>query len=52
MQQAAGVLVQGMTAHYLACNVYPVKPGYGYGFGSSFCVDGKNASFCIGGSAY
>jgi hypothetical protein len=29
--------------------VYPVKPGYGYGFGSSFCVDGKGAQFCIGG---
>ena len=27
MQQAAGVLVQGMTAHYLACSVYPLKPG-------------------------
>ena len=26
--------------------VYPVKPGYG--FGSSFCVDGKNAQFCLG----
>lgn len=24
--------------------VYPVKPG----FGSSFCVDGKNAQFCLG----
>jgi len=23
---------------------YPVKPG----FGSSFCVDGKNAQFCLG----
>ena len=27
---------------------YPVKPGFG--FGSSFCVDGKNAQFCLGTS--
>jgi hypothetical protein len=29
---------------------YPVKPGYPGkpGFGSSFCVDGKNAQFCLG----
>lgn len=27
---------------------YPVKPGIG--FGSSFCVDGKNAQFCLGTS--
>jgi len=29
---------------------YPVEPGYGYGFGSSFCVDGKSAQFCLGTS--
>lgn len=28
--------------------VYPSKPGFG--FGSSFCVDGKNAQFCLGTS--
>ncbi len=27
---------------------YPVTPGYG--FGSSFCVEGKNAQFCLGTS--
>ena len=29
---------------------YPVKPGHPVkpGFGSSFCVDGKNAQFCLG----
>lgn len=26
-QQAAAVMLQGMTAHYLACSTYPLKPG-------------------------
>ncbi|MBM3128705.1 MAG: quinone oxidoreductase [Chloroflexi bacterium] len=26
-QQAAAVMVQGMTAHYLACDTFPLKPG-------------------------
>lgn len=26
-QLAAGVLLQGMTAHYLACDTWPLKPG-------------------------
>ena len=29
---------------YYDDDYYPVKPG----FGSSFCVDGKNAQFCLG----
>ncbi|WP_423067224.1 SH3 domain-containing protein [Devosia sp. CN2-171] len=32
---------------YYDDDYYPVKPGYP-GFGSSFCVDGKNAQFCLG----
>jgi NADPH2:quinone reductase len=27
MEQAAAALLQGMTAHYLACSVYPLKAG-------------------------
>ena len=26
-QQAAAVMLQGMTAHYLACDTFPLKPG-------------------------
>lgn len=26
-EQAAAVMLQGMTAHYLACTTYPLKPG-------------------------
>lgn len=26
-QQAAAVMLQGMTAHYLTCSTYPIKPG-------------------------
>jgi NADPH2:quinone reductase len=26
-QRAAAVMVQGLTAHYLACSTYPLKPG-------------------------
>jgi len=26
-QQAAAVLLQGLTAHYLACTTYPIQPG-------------------------
>ena len=26
-QQAAAVMIQGLTAHYLACDTYPLKPG-------------------------
>lgn len=27
LEQAAAVLLQGMTAHYLACSTYPIQPG-------------------------
>jgi NADPH:quinone reductase len=27
LETAAGALLQGMTAHYLACTTYPLKPG-------------------------
>jgi NADPH2:quinone reductase len=27
LQQAAAVMLQGMTAHYLACDTFPLKPG-------------------------
>jgi len=27
VQRAAAVMVQGLTAHYLACSTYPLKPG-------------------------
>ncbi len=27
LQHAAAVMLQGMTAHYLACSTYPLKPG-------------------------
>lgn len=33
-----------VKANVLDFDYYPVKPG----FGSSFCVDGKNAQFCLG----
>src|SRR5919202_936560 len=26
-EQAAAVMLQGMTAHYLACSTYPLQPG-------------------------
>ena len=28
---------------------HPQFPGYGYGYGGSFCINGQNASFCLSG---
>lgn len=49
-EQAATSMIQGMTAHYLVCSVYPVGPGTKVlvhaaagGTGSLICQVAKNA---------
>ena len=54
LEQAAGTLWQGFTAHAFACSLYPIKSGdrilvhaAAGGVGGLICQIAKNAGMCV-----